>query len=141
MQRIGLQRDFIKGAIMGKDIVPRSFSCYYPPWTRSILSSAPAPFKCVNMPTLLNEEMMYAPLGDMYLLQAVHGSQHPLLPEGPGFYKLQGEEMYDIIAAKARESTSTMIPDGSFDEESHWLMCKKMNISLIFTPTKRGVGI
>ena len=132
MQRIGLQRDFIKGVIMGKDIVPRSFSCYYPPWTRSILSSAPAPFKCVNMPTLLNEEMMYAPLGDMYLLQAVHGSAHPLLPEGPGFYKLQGEEMYDIIAAKARESTSTMIPDGSFDEESHWLDVQKDEHKLDF---------
>ena len=134
MQRIGLQRDFIKGVIMGKDIVPRSFSCYYPPWTRSILSSAPAPFKCVNMPTLLNEEMMYAPLGEMYLLQPVHGSAHPLLPEGPGFYKLQGEDMYDIIAAKARESSSisTIGLDASFDEESHWLDVQKDEHKLDF---------
>jgi hypothetical protein len=134
MQRIGLQRDFIKGVIMGKDIVPRSFSCYYPPWTRSILSSAPAPFKCVNMPTLLNEEMMYAPLGEMYLLQPVHGSAHPLLPEGPGFYKLQGEGMYDIIAAKARESSSisTIGLDASFDEESHWLDVQKDEHKLDF---------
>ena len=70
-------------------------------------------------------------LGDMYLLQAVHGSS-TRLPEGPGFYKLQGEEMYDIIAAKARESTSTMIPDGSFDEESHWLDVQKDEHKLDF---------
>ena len=87
----------------------------------------------MNMPTLLNEEMMYAPLGDMYLLQPVHGSAHPLLPEGPGFYKLQGEEMYDIIAAKARESSSiTMSLDASFDEESHWLDVQKDEHKLDF---------
>ena len=40
--------------------------------------------------------------------------------------------MYDIIAAKARESTSTMIPDGSFDEESHWLDVQKDEHKLDF---------
>ena len=42
--------------------------------------------------------------------------------------------MYDIIAAKARESSSisTMSLDASFDEESHWLDAQKDERKLDF---------
>ena len=95
MQRTGPQRDFIVLRHHGKRYRTSIFSCYYPPWTRSILSSAPAPFKCVNMPTLLNEEMMYAPLGDMYFLQAVHGS-------ATCFYRKD----QDFTSSKAKKCTT-----------------------------------
>ena len=46
--------------------------------------------------------------------------------------------MYDMIAAKARESTSTMTPDGSFDEESHWLDVQKDERKLDFYARRSG---
>ena len=122
MSRIGLKREFIKGVIMGKDVVPRSFSCYYPPWTHTMLSSLPGPINFDKK--LMRDEMMYVPLGDLFLLQPCHGSAHPLLPVGPGFYKLEGgNNMYDIFLAKARANDVL----DSFDEETGWLDVIKKN--------------
>ena len=86
LRRLGLERSFIKSVAMGKDIVPRSFSCYYPEWARRALEMAPGSLRVdvEAQRSLLEEEMFYSPVGDMFLLQAMHGSAHPLLPRaGP----------------------------------------------------------
>ena len=44
LARLGLPRSFVRMVTMGDDIVPRSFSCYYPQWARSVLDNAPGPF-------------------------------------------------------------------------------------------------
>jgi hypothetical protein len=38
--------------------------------------------------------------GDMFLMQALHGEAHPLLPSGPGLYKLAGEGLYEMLVAR-----------------------------------------
>ena len=72
LARLGLPRTFLRSVTMGKDLVPRSFSCYYPQWARKMLESAPGAFKVPlgEQPSFLEEEMFYAPMGDMLLLQA-----------------------------------------------------------------------
>ena len=92
LRRLGLERSFIKSVAMGKDIVPRSFSCYYPEWARRALEMAPGSLRVdvEAQRSLLDEEMFYSPVGDMFLLQAMHGSAHPLLPPGPA-HQLAGD--------------------------------------------------
>ena len=109
LAKLGLPRTFIRGVMMGKDLVPRCFSCYYPPWARNMLESAPGPLNVdlTTQPSFLDEEMFYAPIGDMLLLQASHGSAHPLLPRGPGLYVLQGEGVYEACVARATKEAAT----------------------------------
>ena len=126
LRRLGLERSFIKSVAMGKDIVPRSFSCYYPEWARRALEMAPGSLRVdvEAQRSLLEEEMFYSPVGDMFLLQAMHGSAHPLLPPGPGLYQLAGDGLFDEIAAKvASETPSAEANDelAEADAESHWL--------------------
>ena len=115
--RLGLPRRFIRSVAMGKDIVPRSFSCYYPQWARKALEFAPGSLKVdvKKQPSFLEEEMFYSPMGDMYLLQAIHGSAHPLLPGGPGLYVLEGDGMYEMLVER-------VIADEAGDgDEELWL--------------------
>ena len=113
LARLGLPRRFIRMVTMGDDIVPRSFSCYYPQWARSLLDNAPGPFN-TSSANFLDEDMFYTPMGDMYMLQANSGDPHPLLPPGPGFYMLEGDGMYELLATRARDD------DYGGDDES-WL--------------------
>ena len=117
LARLGLPRRFIRSVAMGKDIVPRSFSCYYPQWARKALEFAPGSLKvdAKKQPSFLEEEMFYSPMGDMYLLQAIHGSAHPLLPGGPGLYVLEGDGMYEMLVER-------VIADEAGDgDEELWL--------------------
>jgi len=115
LARLGLPRRFIRMVTMGDDIVPRSFSCYYPQWARSLLDNAPGPFNVdTSSANFLDEDMFYTPMGDMYMLQANSGDPHPLLPPGPGFYMLEGDGMYELLATRARDD------DYGGDDES-WL--------------------
>ena len=126
LRRLGLERSFIKSVAMGKDIVPRSFSCYYPEWARRALEMAPGSLRVdvEAQRSLLEEEMFYSPVGDMFLLQAMHGSAHPLLPPGPGLYQLAGDGLFDEIAAKVASETPSAEANDELteaDAESHWL--------------------
>lgn len=117
LARLGLPRSFLRSVAMGKDIVPRSFSCYYPQWARKALEFAPGSLKVDTnkQPSFLEEEMFYSPMGDMYLLQAIHGSAHPLLPSGPGLYVLEGDGMYEMLVER-------VIADEAGDgDEELWL--------------------
>ena len=115
LARLGLPRSFIRMVTMGDDIVPRSFSCYYPQWARSVLDNAPGPFNVdTSSANFLDEDMFYSPMGDMYMLQANSGEPHPLLPPGPGLYVLEGDGLYELLATRARDE------DYGGDDES-WL--------------------
>ena len=83
LARMGLPRRFVRGVAMGKDIVPRSFSCYYPAWARKALEIAPGSLKVDLGRQASPRGDVLLTMGDMYLLQAMHGSAHPLLPPGP----------------------------------------------------------
>ena len=130
LRRLSLPRSFIKSVAMGKDIVPRSFSCYYPAWARRALEMAPGSLKVdvLAQKSFLEEEMFYSPVGDMFLLQAMHGSAHPLLPPGPGLYQLAGDDLFDEVAAKVAENGETFderfvdtIETSQTSMENHWL--------------------
>ena len=124
LRRLGLPRSFIKSVAMGKDIVPRSFSCYYPEWARRALEMAPGALRVdvEAQKSFLEEEMFYSPVGDMFLLQAMHGSAHPLLPPGPGLYQLAGDGLFDDIAAKVVLSgNDASAVTREEDMEHHWL--------------------
>ena len=117
LARFGLPRSFIRDVMMGDDVVPRSFSCYYPQWARAMLDSAPGPFKVdtKSSPSFLDEEMFYVPMGDVHMLQAIFGESHPLLPPGPGLYTLNGDGVYEMLASSSRDNS-----DEDQDDES-WL--------------------
>ncbi|KAK3262817.1 hypothetical protein CYMTET_28349 [Cymbomonas tetramitiformis] len=90
---LGLSQDFLQSVVMGNDIVPRAFSCFYPRWAQKLLEMAPKPFQADPRahPGFIQNQMFYPPMGSMLMLQCGHGSQHPLLPPGPGFYHLKEE--------------------------------------------------
>ena len=128
LRRLRLPRSFIKSVAMGKDIVPRSFSCYYPAWARRALEMAPGSLKVdvLAQKSFLEEEMFYSPVGDMFLLQAMHGSAHPLLPPGPGLYQLAGDDLFDEVAAKVaangdEDETFVEKIESETSMENHWL--------------------
>ena len=129
LHKLGLERSFIKSVVMGKDIVPRSFSCYYPWWVRRALEMAPGSMKVntTERPSFLEEEMFFAPMGDMFLLQAMHGSAHPLLPPHAGLYILAGDGLFEQIARRVeggedKDSLSSLSEDLSSDDLSDvWL--------------------
>ena len=74
-----------------------------------------------TQPSFLEEEMFFAPMGDMWMLQAMHGSAHPLLPPGPGLYKLSGDGLFEQIAQRV-ESVSDRIDIVTDDDLSDvWL--------------------
>jgi len=104
LARLGLPRTFMRVVMMGDDVVPRSFSCYYPRWARSILETAPGPFNVdTSGANFLDEQMFYVPMGDLFMLQAMNGDPHPLLPPGPGLYVLDGDGVYEMLATRARQ--------------------------------------
>ena len=122
LARMGLPRRFVRGVAMGKDIVPRSFSCYYPAWARKALEIAPGSLKVDlgRQASFLEEEMFYSPMGDMYLLQAMHGSAHPLLPPGPGLYALGGEGMYEMLVRRVKADPDADAEDDAAEED--WMV-------------------
>ena len=112
LARLGLPRTFIRSVMMGDDIVPRSFSCYYPQWARSILDSGPFNVD-VSGSNFLDEDMFYTPLGTLFMLQASN-AKHSLLPPGPGLYCLDGDGLFEVLSSRARLSDEE-------DGEESWL--------------------
>lgn len=117
LARLGLPRSFIRSVVMGDDIVPRSFSCYYPQWARSILDSGPFNVD-VSGSNFLEEDMFYTPTGSLFMLQASNG-EHSLLPTGPGLYCLDGDGLFENLSARARLSDDE-------DGEESWLNRRPM---------------
>ncbi|KAL5700297.1 hypothetical protein ACHQM5_025757 [Ranunculus cassubicifolius] len=89
LRRLGLPRNHVQAITMHRDIVPRAFSCNYPDRVINILRAVSANFR--NHPCLKSKKLMYAPTGEMVILQPDEkiSPHHHLLPSGNGLYILR----------------------------------------------------
>ncbi|KAF9607250.1 hypothetical protein IFM89_033457 [Coptis chinensis] len=88
LRRLGLPHSHVQAITMHRDIVPRAFSCNYPDHVAEILKAVNGNFR--NHPCLQNQKILYAPMGDILILQPEENfsPQHHLLPSGSGLYLL-----------------------------------------------------
>ncbi|KAI4304533.1 hypothetical protein MLD38_040029 [Melastoma candidum] len=88
LRKLGLPKSHIQSVTMHRDIVPRAFSCHYPGHVAEILKAVNGKFR--NHPCLDNEKLLYAPMGELLILQpdADFSPHHHLLPLGSGLYVL-----------------------------------------------------
>ncbi|KAK9084313.1 hypothetical protein Scep_030784 [Stephania cephalantha] len=88
LRRLGLSQNHVQAIVMHRDIVPRAFSCNYPDRVAELLKAVNSNFR--NHPCLNNQKMLYAPMGEILILQPDEkvAPCHDLLPSGVGFYRL-----------------------------------------------------
>ncbi|GAB4841749.1 hypothetical protein Ancab_022471 [Ancistrocladus abbreviatus] len=88
LRRLRLPKSHVRAITMHRDIVPRAFSCNYPGHVAELLKALNGNFR--NHPCLNNQKLLYAPMGDLIILQpdASFSPQHDLLPSGSGLYLL-----------------------------------------------------
>ncbi|GMH02327.1 hypothetical protein Nepgr_004166 [Nepenthes gracilis] len=88
LSKLGLPRSHVRVITMHRDIVPRAFSCRYPSHVAEFLKAVNGNFR--NHPCLNNQKLLFAPTGDLLILQpdANFSPQHDLLPPGSGLYVL-----------------------------------------------------
>lgn len=85
---VGLQRSHVRNVIMHRDIVPRAFSCEYPDHISSVLRQISSSLR--QHPCLLSQKVMYAPTGEMLILQpdSRASPHHPLLPHFSALFRI-----------------------------------------------------
>ncbi|CAL4957455.1 unnamed protein product [Urochloa decumbens] len=90
LRRLGLPRSHVQSITMHRDIVPRVFSCHYPDHVANILKLANGNFR--SLPCLTNQKLLYAPMGEVLILQPEErlSPHHHLLPPDSGIYHLGG---------------------------------------------------
>lgn len=90
LEKLGLPRSHVQGIAMHRDIVPRAFSCKYPNHVAELLKAVNASFR--SHPCLNNQKLLYAPMGELLILQPdeIFSPSHHLLPPGSGLYLLSG---------------------------------------------------
>ncbi|XP_011042227.1 PREDICTED: uncharacterized protein LOC105137961 [Populus euphratica] len=88
LRKLGLPRSHVQAIMMHRDIVPRAFSCNYPNHVAELLKAVNANFR--NHPCLNNQKLLYAPMGELLILQPDEkfSPHHHLLPSGSGLYFL-----------------------------------------------------
>ncbi|XP_044480954.1 phospholipase A1 PLIP2, chloroplastic-like isoform X2 [Mangifera indica] len=88
LHKLGLPRSHVQAITMHRDIVPRAFSCNYPNHVAELLKAVNGKFR--NHPCLNNQKLLYAPMGELLILQPDEriSPEHPLLPSGSGLYFL-----------------------------------------------------
>ncbi|KAG5251891.1 phospholipase A1 PLIP [Salix suchowensis] len=88
LRKLGLPRSHVQAITMHRDIVPRAFSCNYPNHVAELLKAINANFR--NHPCLNNQKLLYAPMGELLILQPDEkfSPHHHLLPSGSGLYFL-----------------------------------------------------
>lgn len=89
LERMVLPQNHIQSIIMHRDVVPRAFSCDYPDHVAQILKRLNGKFR--DHPCLNNQKLLYAPMGQLLILQPdeTTAPSHPLLPCGYGLYLLR----------------------------------------------------
>ncbi|CAD6232250.1 unnamed protein product [Miscanthus lutarioriparius] len=109
LRRLGLPRSHVQSITMHRDIVPRVFSCHYPDHVANILKVANGNFR--SHPCLTNQKLLYAPMGEVLILQPDErlSPHHHLLPPDSGIYHLAG-----VDGASASVSASG---DGSLSQQ------------------------
>ncbi|MED6137154.1 hypothetical protein PIB30_062283 [Stylosanthes scabra] len=88
LKKLGLPRSHVQAITMHRDIVPRAFSCKYPNHVAELLKAVNGNFR--NHPCLNNQKLLYAPMGELLILQPDEkfSPSHHLLPSGSGLYLL-----------------------------------------------------
>ncbi|OVA02557.1 Lipase [Macleaya cordata] len=88
LRRLGLPRSHVQSITLHRDIVPRAFSCNYPDHVVELLKAVNGNFR--NHPCLTNQKLLYAPMGEILILQPdeKYSPHHHLLPSGSGLYLL-----------------------------------------------------
>ncbi|WVZ96630.1 hypothetical protein U9M48_042243 [Paspalum notatum var. saurae] len=86
LQKLGLPKSHVQSITLHRDIVPRAFSCHYPDHIASILKLVNGNLR--NHPCLANQKLLYAPMGEVLILQPNEklSPHHHLLPAGIGLY-------------------------------------------------------
>nr|KYP47559.1 Lipase [Cajanus cajan] len=90
LDKLGLPRSHVQAITLHRDIVPRAFSCKYPNHIAELLKALNFNFR--NHPCLNNQKLLYAPMGELLILQPDENfsPSHHLLPSGSGLYLLSG---------------------------------------------------
>ncbi|KAL8557847.1 hypothetical protein ACS0TY_005084 [Phlomoides rotata] len=88
LRSLGLPRNHVHSITMHRDIVPRAFSCNYPTHVAEFLKAVNGNFR--NHPCLTKQKLLYAPMGELLILQPddKFSPNHELLPPGSGLYLL-----------------------------------------------------
>ncbi|CAH9098603.1 unnamed protein product [Cuscuta epithymum] len=88
LRKLGLPRSHVQSITLHRDIVPRAFSCKYPNHIAEFLKAVNGNFR--NHPCLNNQKLLYAPMGELFILQPDEefSPSHHLLPTGSGLYLL-----------------------------------------------------
>lgn len=88
LRKLGLPKSHVQSITMHRDIVPRVFSCNYPDHVANILKLANGNFR--SHPCLTNQKLLYAPMGEVFILQPDKrlSPHHHLLPPDSGIFHL-----------------------------------------------------
>uniref|UniRef100_A0A0D9UZ64 Fungal lipase-type domain-containing protein n=1 Tax=Leersia perrieri TaxID=77586 RepID=A0A0D9UZ64_9ORYZ len=107
LRRLGLPRNHVQSITMHRDIVPRVFSCNYPDHVANILKLANGNFR--SHPCLTNQKLLYAPMGEMFILQPDKrlSPHHDLLPPDSGIYHLSDSSSSGTSLRQLRSAMST----------------------------------
>ncbi|KAG8486178.1 hypothetical protein CXB51_019564 [Gossypium anomalum] len=88
LRQLGLPRSHVQAITMHRDIVPRAFSCNFPSRVLELLKALNGKFR--HHPCFNNQNLLYAPMGQLLILQPDEkfSPPHHLLPSGTGLYFL-----------------------------------------------------
>ncbi|KAJ9171745.1 hypothetical protein P3X46_015064 [Hevea brasiliensis] len=88
LRKLGLPQSHVQAITLHRDIVPRAFSCNYPNHVAELLKAVNGKFR--NHPCLNKQKLLYAPMGELLILQPDEkfSPHHYLLPSGSGLYFL-----------------------------------------------------
>ncbi|CAM8959395.1 unnamed protein product [Rhodiola kirilowii] len=88
LTKLGLPENHIQALILHRDVVPRAFSADLPSRAVDLLKAVNGNFR--NHPCLRKQNIMYAPMGQVLILQPDprFSPPHNLLPPGSGLYIL-----------------------------------------------------
>ncbi|KAK9055854.1 hypothetical protein SSX86_026941 [Deinandra increscens subsp. villosa] len=107
LHKLGLPKSHLQAITMHRDIVPRAFSCKYPSRVAELLKAVNGNFR--NHPCLDNQNLLYAPMGELLILQpdAKLSPNHDLLPPGSGLYVLTSSTSDVTEAEKQMRAAKT----------------------------------
>ncbi|KAJ7267046.1 hypothetical protein O6H91_Y401500 [Diphasiastrum complanatum] len=108
LEKLNIPQSLIQSVVMHRDIVPRSFSCHYPDHVAEVLKRINGVFR--QHPCLIHQKLLYAPMGDLYILQPEEGvaTPHPFLPEGSGMYLMRHPIQNQGIVSHSNSSIEAM---------------------------------
>ncbi|CAN6351489.1 unnamed protein product [Urochloa humidicola] len=104
LQKLKLPKSHVQSITLHRDIVPRAFSCHYPEHVASILKLVNGNFR--SHPCLANQKLLYAPMGEVLILQPDEklSPHHHLLPPGSGLYLVGGKAVDSDTSSRVLQS-------------------------------------